>query len=180
MFVLPFVLIISLIVSPLIYFEDKGTIFYNAMRLGKNGKPFKMYKFRTMIMNAPDIRLDDGSTFNSDNDPRLTKIGRYLRKMSIDELPQIINVIKGDMSFIGPRPDTLDSYTRYSDEEKFVLSIKPGITGYSQAYFRNSVNSKEKMKNDLYYVNNVSFFFDLKIFFKTIQSILIRKNIYNN
>lgn len=178
MFVLPFVLIISLIVSPLIYFEDKGTIFYNAMRLGKNGKPFKMYKFRTMIMNAPDIRLDDGSTFNSDNDPRLTKIGRYLRKMSIDELPQIINVIKGDMSFIGPRPDPLDWLDKYSEKERVFLTVKPGISGYNQAYFRNSADGKLKIKNDVFYAEHISFALDCKIIFKTIRTVLFRENLY--
>lgn len=178
--IFPFVLIVSLIVSPLIYFEDKGTVFYNAMRLGKNGKPFKMYKFRTMIMNAPDIRLDDGSTFNSDDDPRLTKIGRCLRKTSIDEFPQIINVIKGDMSFIGPRPDPLDWLDRYREEDKIFLTVKPGISGYNQAYFRNSADSELKIKNDIFYAEHISFLLDCKITFRTIKSILLKENLYVN
>ena len=94
---LPIWFIILIVIGPLIYFEDKGPIFYNAPRLGKNGKIFKMYKFRTMKVNSPDLRNEDGSTYNSENDPRLTRIGRLLRKTSLDETPQIINVLKGDM-----------------------------------------------------------------------------------
>jgi len=94
---LPFWLILLIIIAPLIYFDDKGPIFYNAPRLGKNGVIFKMYKFRTMKVNSPDLRNEDGSTYNSENDPRLTRIGRLLRKTSLDETPQIINVLKGDM-----------------------------------------------------------------------------------
>jgi undecaprenyl phosphate N,N'-diacetylbacillosamine 1-phosphate transferase len=102
---LPFWFIIFIIVGPIIYFQDKGPIFYNAPRLGKDGKVFKMYKFRSMKVNAPDIRNEDGSTFNSEDDPRLTKIGKFIRKTSLDETPQLLNIIKGDMSIIGPRPD---------------------------------------------------------------------------
>lgn len=174
----PFILIVFLLVSPFIYLEDKGSVFYNAKRLGKNGKPFKMYKFRTMIMNAPDIRLEDGSTYNSDDDPRLTKMGKFLRKTSIDELPQILNVLKGDMSFIGPRPDPLDWLDKYTEDEKIFLSVKPGISGYNQAYFRNSTDGREKIINDVYYARNISFWLDCKIFFKTIKTILFRKNLY--
>ena len=102
---LPFWLVVLIIIGPLIYLEDRGPMFYNAPRLGKDGKVFTMYKFRSMKANAPDIRNEDGSTFNSEDDPRLTRIGRFIRKTSLDETPQILNVIKGDMSIIGPRPD---------------------------------------------------------------------------
>src|SRR3954467_12999028 len=98
---LPFWFIILIVIGPIIYFQDKGFIFYNAPRLGKNGKIFKMYKFRSMKMNAPDLRNEDGSTYNAEDDPRLTKTGKFLRKNSLDEIPQILNVIKGDMSLIG-------------------------------------------------------------------------------
>ena len=94
---LPFWLVILLIIGPIIYFQDKGPIFYNAPRLGKDGKIFKMYKFRSMKIHAPDLRNEDGSTFNSEDDPRLTKIGKFIRKTSLDETPQLINIIKGDM-----------------------------------------------------------------------------------
>ena len=100
----------------MIKLEDKGPVFYNAPRLGKGMREFPMYKFRSMKVNAPDIRNEDGSTFNSDNDPRVTKIGNVLRKTSIDELPQLLNVLKGDMSFVGPRPSPLGNKDIYPKE----------------------------------------------------------------
>lgn len=100
---LPFVLLVILIFGPIIYFTDKGPIFYNAPRLGKKGKVFKMYKLRSMKVNSPDLKNADGSTYNGKNDPRVTKIGKFLRKTSLDEFPQFFNVLKGDMSFIGER-----------------------------------------------------------------------------
>ena len=109
---MPVVGVAFIIVGPLIYIEDHGTILYRAKRRGQNGKVFEMYKFRTMKMNAPDIRNKDNSTYNSPNDPRVTKIGKILRKSSLDEIPQLINIFKGDMSFIGPRPDTADKNIR--------------------------------------------------------------------
>ena len=145
---LPFVLLLIAIVAPFVWFEDQGPVFYNAYRVGKGGNPFKMLKFRSMKVNAPDIRLEDGSTYNGDNDPRVTRIGRFLRKTSIDELPQILNVLIGDMSWIGIRPDPLDWLERYTDAERIILSVKPGITGYNQAYFRNSVDGAVKLRND--------------------------------
>lgn len=175
-----FILIIIIIpIGILIFIDDKGTIFYNANRLGKNGKIFKMYKFRTMKVNAPDIRNKDGSTYNSDDDPRLTKIGKILRKTSIDELPQILNVLKGDMSFVGPRPDLPEHFNEYTKKEKKKLEVLPGITGYNQAYYRNSIKWRDRLKNDVYYVENISLLFDIKIVFKTFISILKKEGIYN-
>lgn len=177
---LPFIVVITLIMAPMIYFNDKGPIFYNASRLGKNGRPFKMYKFRSMMVNAPDIRNKDGSTYNGDDDPRVTKVGRFMRKTSIDELPQILNVLLGDMSLIGPRPDPLDDMEIYTEHQKKKLNVRPGITGYNQAYYRNSVEQNEKFEHDVYYAENISFFLDIKIFFKTIATILTRDNVYND
>lgn len=157
--------------------EDKGPVFYMADRTGRFGKIFKMYKLRSMKVNAPDIRLSDGSTFNGEDDPRVTKFGRFARKTSIDELPQIINVFKGDMTFIGPRPDTPVGSAAYTDEENVILTVRPGITGYNQAVNRNSVLTKEKLKNDIYYVNHLSLWFDIKIVFMTIATVLGHKNI---
>ena len=114
---LPLWFIILAIVGPIIYFQDKGSIFYNAPRLGKDGKIFKMYKFRSMKVNAPDIRNEDGSTFNSEDDSRLTNIGKFIRKTSIDEIPQLLNIIKGDMSTIGPRPDLPEHREQYVGNE---------------------------------------------------------------
>ena len=130
---LPLFFIVFIIVGLIILLEDKGSIIFYSKRLGKDGRIFTMYKFRTMIMNAPDIRLADGSTYNSEDDPRITRIGRILRKTSIDELPQILNVIKGDMSIIGPRPDPVDWIDRYTELQKRKLLVLPGITGYNQA-----------------------------------------------
>ena len=157
--------------------EDKGPVFYMADRTGRFGRIFKMFKLRSMKVNAPDIRLADGSTYNGEDDPRVTKFGKFARKTSIDELPQVINILKGDMTFIGPRPDTPMYLDKYTDEERIVLTVRPGITGYNQAVNRNSVLTKEKLKNDIYYVKHLSLWFDIKIVFMTIATVLGRKNI---
>lgn len=175
---LPLWLLILLIVGPIIYIQDRGPIFYNAGRLGKNGKVFKMYKFRSMKMNAPDIRNADGSTYNAEDDPRLTSIGKFIRKTSIDETPQIINILKGDMSVIGPRPDLPEHMNLYEGEESRKLEIRPGVTGYSQAYFRNTIPWKERIINDIYYIDHLSLWIDIKIFFKTVVSVLKREDVY--
>ena len=138
-----------------------------------------MHKFRSMKVNSPDIRLDDGSTFNSPNDGRQTKIGQFLRKTSLDELPQLLNVLKGEMSFVGPRPDLPSQAKLYEGDEYDKLTVRPGITGYSQAYFRNSVEWKKRLKSDVYYANNVSVLLDVRIVFKTIQTVIRRDNIYS-
>lgn len=178
---LPFLALIFIIVAPIIYFTDKGTIFYKADRLGYQGKVYRMYKFRSMKMHAPDVRNADGSTFNSEDDPRVTRIGKILRKTSIDETPQIINVLIGDMSIIGPRPfipvkDAKENSIDFVDR----LNVRPGITGYTQAYFRNSISQEEKIRIDAEYARNVTFLGDLKILIKSIQTVLLRKNIYNS
>ena len=177
---LPIVIISIVIMAPIIYITDPGPIFYNGVRRGKDGKTFKMLKFRSMYVNAPDVRNKDGSTYNSDNDPRVTKIGRIMRKLSIDEIPQMLNVLIGDMSFVGPRPTlATKSFDEVEIERRRRYDVRPGITGYSQAYFRNSISQEEKYKYDLYYVDNLSLKLDVKIFFKTIESVLMRKNINN-
>ncbi|MBU1142741.1 MAG: sugar transferase [Firmicutes bacterium] len=177
---LPILVLLFLFLSPLIYFEDKGTILYKSARLGKEGKLFTMYKFRTMKMYAPDLRNAEGSTFNSEKDERMTKIGKILRKISFDEIPQLVNVLKGDMSIIGPRPDLPEALNIYTLSQKEKLKVRPGITGYNQAYFRNSASFNEKMKNDVFYVNNLSFILDMKILLKSINTVIFKKNIYNS
>lgn len=169
--------IVILISGAAIKAEDKGPIFYMADRTGRFGKIFKMYKLRSMKVNAPDIRLADGSTYNGEDDPRVTKFGKFARKTSIDELPQVINILKGDMTFIGPRPDTPVGSAAYTEEEKIILTVRPGITGYNQAVNRNSVLTKEKLKNDIYYVKHLSLWFDIKIVFMTIATVLGHKNV---
>ncbi len=178
--ILPFVLLEIIILAPFIWLTDKGPIFYNANRAGKGYKPFKMFKLRSMYVNSPDLKNPDGSTFNSDDDPRVTPIGKIMRKTSLDEFPQFLNVLLGDMSFVGPRPklyhseNTIDSYTgdRYKS-----YTVKPGVTGYGQAYFRNSITQDEKFHWDAYYAENISLWMDIKIMFQTAYSVLGRKNI---
>ena len=176
---LPFVGLVILIMAPFIYFCDRGPVFYNATRRGKDGKTFTMFKLRSMYVNSPNLRNADGSTFNSDKDPRVTKIGRFMRKTSVDELPQILNVLIGDMSFIGPRPTlAMTPYEQLPESRKKRLTVRPGVTGYTQAYYRNSITQDEKFAYDDYYVDNISFAMDVKILFKTVFSVLKRENIY--
>lgn len=178
---LPIFALILVIVAPIIAIEDRGPIFYNAPRLGRYGKVYKMFKFRSMKVNVPDIRNEDGTTFNSENDPRVTKVGRILRKTSLDETPQILNVLIGNMSFIGPRPDlptSIQEIYRPGDERK--LNVSPGITGYSQAYYRNSSTIDQRFDGDVYYAENVSFLLDIKIIFKTIKIVFTHENVYRN
>lgn len=177
LFALPFVFLIIIIIAPILWFDDKGPIFYAGKRIGYNGKPFGMLKFRSMKVNAPDIRLADGSTYNGDDDPRVTRVGRFLRRTSLDEIPQVLNVLAGQMSFIGIRPDPLDWLEKYNEHERVILTVKPGITGYNQAYFRNGADGEMKLKNDVYYAEHISFWLDVKIFFKTIKTVLSRENI---
>ena len=178
---LPFFFLIFIVVAPIIKLTDGGPVFYNAERLGKGGKMFKMYKFRSMRVNAPNLLNKDGSTYNGKNDPRVTKIGRILRKTSLDETPQIFNVLFGHMSIIGPRAHILTrfkSYDELDDVRKHRLEVRPGITGYSQAYFRNSASNDEKIQQDVYYVDNLTLWMDIKVFFKTIGTVLKRDNVY--
>lgn len=177
---LPFALLVFLVVAPAIVIDDGFPVFYNAQRIGRNGKLFKMYKFRSMKKNAPDIRLADGSTYNGSDDPRVTKVGKLLRSTSIDEIPQLLNILKGDMSLIGPRPDPPDWLDRYPEDVREFLKVRPGITGYSQAYFRNGADGEEKMKNDVYYARHCTFCLDVKIFFRTILTVLGHENIYKD
>lgn len=174
----PAVLLVVVFTAPFIYFTDRGSIFYIAKRRGRNGKTFGMLKLRTMKTNAPEIRNPDGSVYTGKNDPRVTKVGGFLRRFSIDELPQILNVLKGDMSFIGPRPHLATSdYDSLDDSRKLRLTVRPGITGYSQAYYRNSVDMNTKIEHDCYYAENLSFALDLKIIFKTVGTVLGGKGV---
>ena len=177
---MPFVLILFVFVGLAIKLEDGGPVIYKAPRIGQFGKLYDMYKFRSMKVNAPDIRLADGSTYNGKDDPRVTRVGRFIRETSIDELPQIFNILLGQMSFIGFRPDPPDWMERYPKESLRFLDVKPGITGYSQAYYRNSADSTDKIWNDVYYADNISLLMDIKILFKTVAVVLKRENIYRD
>ena len=177
---LPVVILVIIVFAPVIWFTDKGPIFYNATRAGKGYRPFKMLKLRSMYENSPDLKNPDGSTYNSDNDPRVTPIGRFLRKTSLDEFPQFLNVLVGDMSFVGPRPKIYTEGRLDDEDNESVLksfSVKPGVTGYAQAYFRNSITQEEKFKWDAYYADHLSFSMDVKIILRTFLSVITHKNI---
>jgi undecaprenyl phosphate N,N'-diacetylbacillosamine 1-phosphate transferase len=173
----PFFCLLFVPITILIMLEDGGPVFYNAKRIGKNGIPFIMYKFRTMYVNSPDLRRSDRSTVISKDDPRVTKVGRILREASLDELPQLLNLLMGDMSLIGPRPD-LEINKEYPEKHFYNLRIKPGITGYTQAYYRNQTTWSQKLEYDKYYVDHLSFYLDLKILLRTIIIVFSKKKVY--
>lgn len=175
---LPFVLLIIAILAPFIHFEDGGPVFYNAPRVGKDGQDFKMYKLRSMKVNAPDLVMEDGSTYNGADDPRMTKIGAFMRKTSLDEMPQFLNVLNGTMSVVGPRPDLRRETELYEGNEGMKLLVKPGITGYAAVYGRNSLPWHERLALDVYYVEHVNFLLDVKVFFKTFSTVFAQEGIY--
>ena len=177
---LPFVLIIAIPISIAIKIEDGGPVLYKSRRIGKNFKEFNMLKFRSMRVNAPDLRNEDGSTYNSKGDSRVTKIGKLIRETSLDELPQFFNVLFGHMNIIGPRAGDVESKDTYRDDEKDKMLVKPGITGYTQAYYRNGLGVREKRLYDAWYAHNVSLWLDIKIIFKTVATVLKRDNVYTN
>ena len=177
---------VLMIISAMVYLGDPGPVIYGQIRIGKNGKPFKMWKLRSMYMNAdkmidqltPEQMQQYYTEFKIDNDPRITKVGNFLRKTSLDELPQLFNVLFNDMSLIGPRPlIELEIQMYYSDYYDVLLSAKPGVTGYWQAYARNNATyqSGERQQMELYYVHNASAWLDIKILFKTVVSVLKRE-----
>ena len=175
---LPFVLLVMAVLAPLIHFEDKGPVFYNAPRVGKGGRDFTMYKLRSMKVNAPDLVMEDGSTYNGADDPRMTKIGAFMRRTSLDEIPQFFNVLKGDMSVVGPRPDLRRETELYEGDEGEKLTVKPGITGYAAVYGRNSLPWHDRLALDVYYVRNVTFGLDVKVFFRTFSTVFKQEGVF--
>ncbi|MEJ1316747.1 sugar transferase [Lactiplantibacillus paraplantarum] len=165
-----------LIIAIAIKAEDpKGSVFYSQTRLGRGETPFKMYKFRSMVSNADQLLEEllknneiDGAMFKMQDDPRVTKIGKFIRKYSIDELPQLLNVLQGSMSLVGPRPPLPREVEEYSDYDKQRLAVKPGCTGLWQATVRNSVGFDDMVKLDLTYISKRSVAFDVYILFKTV------------
>lgn len=162
--------------------EDGGPVFYKQVRVGKNGHQFRMYKFRSMIVNADQLleKLKNqnevtGAMFKMKHDPRITKIGQFIRKHSLDELPQLVNVLKGDMSLVGPRPPLPSEVNHYTDYDKQRLYVTPGCTGLWQATERNNVGFDEMVKLDLKYIQRASLYYDLWIIWKTI-TIIIKPN----
>lgn len=176
----PFWCVLLIPISIAIKIEDGGPIFYKAQRIGKDSKLLLMYKFRSMKVDAPNILNADGSTYNAADDPRVTKIGKLLRETSLDETAQIINLIKGNMSLIGPRASGWEALSSYKEDEIDKMNVKPGITGYTQAYYRNGLSVREKRLYDAWYANNVSFWLDVKIFFQTVKTVFLHKGIYTN
>lgn len=158
--------------------EDQGPLFYKQLRYGKNGKIFRLYKFRSMCINADkklkeyldnneDAKNEFEKTHKLQKDPRITKLGNFLRKTSLDELPQMINILKGEMSFVGPRPVISEEVEEYGVNKDKFLSVTPGLTGYWQVNGRSNTTYEERMLMELYYVENCSLWLDTKIFFKT-------------
>ena len=171
---------VFLILAICIKIDSKGPVIFAHKRIGKNGKKFNMYKFRSMYENAEEMienfneeqKREWQENFKLENDPRITKVGKFLRKTSLDELPQIINIIKGDLSIIGPRPIVDEELEKYGENKEKFLSITPGLTGYWQANGRSNTTYEERMQMELYYIDNQSLWLDIKIFFKTIVSVL--------
>lgn len=168
---------LMLIFALLIKIFDPGPVFFRQSRLGKDAKPFRIFKFRSMKVNAPDIRNADGSAFSGDNDPRVTPLGRFIRKYSIDELPQFLNVLFGDMSMVGPRPDQENQLQYYTEAEKEKLTVQPGITGLAQISGRNTISWEERKKLDVKYAQTWTNFGDIVIMLKTIPYVLFGKDV---
>lgn len=158
--------------------EDGGPVFYNAPRIGKDGRPFTMYKLRSMKVDAPDLVMEDGSTYNGADDPRMTRVGAFMRKTSLDEMPQFLNVLKGDMSVVGPRPDLAREVELYQGDEALKLAVRPGVTGYAAVYGRNALPWHDRLALDVHYVRNLSFPLDAKVFFKTFFTVFNQEGIY--
>jgi len=186
----PLFIVILILVAIIIKLDSPGPIFFRQNRIGKNGKVIKIYKFRTMYVDAekrlknllennPSLKKEWEKTRKLRNDPRITKVGKFLRKTSLDELPQIINVIKGDMSFVGPRPvlqEELDKY--YKDFSKFYFIVKPGITGLWQVSGRNHIDYEKRVRLDVFYITNWSFWLDIIILIKTFKAVLKKEGAY--
>lgn len=171
---------IYIIIAILIKFDSPGKIVFGHTRKGKYGKDIKVYKFRTMYSNANEIfesftseqKEEYYKNFKLDNDPRVTKLGGFLRKTSLDELPQLFNILKGDMTIIGPRPIVEKEISKYGNKAEKLFSVVPGLAGYWQANGRSDTTYEERVEMDMYYIDNMSFYLDVKILFQTAISVL--------
>jgi exopolysaccharide biosynthesis polyprenyl glycosylphosphotransferase len=178
---LPTVLILMAVVSLLIWLDNPGPILFKQKRTGKGGRRFDMYKFRTMVPNAEDLKKEYAHLneltppdFKITNDPRITRVGSFLRKTSLDELPQIINVLKGEMSLVGPRPTSFDVST-YSLWHTERLEVLPGITGLWQVSGRSEVDFDERLRLDVEYIEQQSLWLDIQILFKTVAVVFTQR-----
>jgi lipopolysaccharide/colanic/teichoic acid biosynthesis glycosyltransferase len=156
---------------------SRGPAIFRQRRLGRHARPFSLLKFRTMIHNAPDLRNDDGSAYTGSGDPRVTALGGLLRRTSLDELPQLWNVLRGDMSIVGPRPDQVDQLSYYTAAERRKLEVRPGLTGLAQISGRNRISWSRRKELDVEYVERRCLRLDLEIILKTIPYILLRKDV---
>lgn len=175
---LPVAAVLGVPVAVAIKLEDGGPVLYRSPRLGRDREPFELLKFRSMRIDAPDLRNADGSTYNAEDDPRVTRVGRFIRRTSLDELPQLINVLSGEMSLVGPRPSPLGNEDRYPPEYLQKFSVRPGLTGYHQALLRNAGTMDQRIRLDLHYVDQHSLYGDLVILALTVRSVLGRRNIH--
>lgn len=174
---------VFLLISVMIKLDSRGKVIFKHKRIGKNGKEIYIYKFRTMVENAEDMiqnfteeqKKEFQENYKLADDPRITKVGKLLRKTSLDELPQLINILKGDLSIIGPRPIVREELKKYGERQEEFLSITPGLTGYWAANGRSCVDYAQRMEMEMYYVRNVSFKLDVKIFFQTVKSVATRR-----
>lgn len=169
----PLLLVITLAVR----LTSAGPVLFRQRRLGRKGKPFMICKFRTMYVNSSEIRNPDGSTCTRVNDPRVTSVGQFLRRTSLDELPQLVNVLRGEMSLVGPRPDQVDQLQYYTEAEKRKLAVKPGMTGLAQISGRNNIAWTQRKQIDIDYVERQSFWLDLVIMLRTIPYVLSRRDV---
>lgn len=168
------------IIAIAVKLESEGPVFFKHTRIGKDGKIIKLYKFRSMVINAeeliksftPEQMKEYKENYKLTNDPRITKIGKFLRKTSLDELPQLINIIKGDLAIIGPRPVIAEELKKYGDNIDKFLSVTPGLTGYWAANGRSNTTYEQRMQMELYYIDNMSLKMDIQVFFKTILSVV--------
>lgn len=171
---------VFLVLALIIKLDSKGSVFFKHKRIGKNGKYIYIYKFRTMVENAEELiqkfnkkqKEEFEKNFKLEDDPRITKVGKFLRKTSLDELPQLINILKGDMSLVGPRPVVDGEIDKYGFKKNKFLSVTPGLTGYWACNGRSDIDYDERIKMELYYVDHCSLILDIKIILKTVVAVI--------
>lgn len=170
-----------LVIALLIKLESPGPVFYVHHRIGKDGRDLPLYKFRSMVTNAeelfeaftPEQKAEWEANFKLEHDPRITRIGKFLRRSSLDELPQLVNVLKGQLSIVGPRPVVREELEKYGEYRFLFLSVMPGLTGYWQAYARSTCSYEQRMEMELHYAGNANFWWDIRIMLKTVSTVLL-------
>jgi undecaprenyl phosphate N,N'-diacetylbacillosamine 1-phosphate transferase len=176
--VLPLAIPVLAVCAIAVRLTSPGPVLFRQKRLGKDESTFEMLKFRSMYLNAPDLRNPDGSTWNGADDPRVTRAGKWLRRTSLDELPQLFNILKGEMSVVGPRPDVPDALRHYRPQDRARLTVKPGVTGWAQVHGRNSLSWALRRDYDLEYVAIASLWLDIRIILRTVPQVLFGKGVF--